>query len=127
MIVDDNPQEFALIEAGFQHHACPVILQTATIAHLALVEFALCDADARPEVALVDINMPAIDGFGLAREFIGRGLQTILMSTHVDALRSARAIDIGALALLEKPGTLAGYVEFAARVMALAGRPPTGP
>jgi DNA-binding response OmpR family regulator len=123
MIVDDNPDEFTLIEAGFRHHSCAVILQTATIAHLALVDFALCDLDLRPELALVDINMPAIDGFGLAGEFISHGLKTILMSTHVDAVRCERATALGALALLKKPGTFAGYAEFAARVMALTGRP----
>ncbi len=122
MIVDDNPDEFPLIEAGFQHHAYPIIFHTVTVAHLALVEFVLCDVASRPHLALVDINMPAIDGFGLAKEFIGCGLQTILMSNQVDAVRLARAAALGALALLEKPGDFLGYAAFAARVIELFER-----
>ncbi len=94
----------------------------SSIAHLALIEFALCESGRRPDLALVDINMPAIDGFGLAREFISNGLPTILMSTQVDADRSARASSLGALALLEKPNHADGYTALAKRVLHLAGR-----
>ena len=122
LMVDDDPDEFPLLEAGFARQSCPVILQTVTIAHLALVEFALSDDETRPHIALVDINMPAIDGFVLAREFIGTGLPTILMSSHVDDIRRARATQLGVLGLLEKPTNVDGYAAFAQRILHLAGR-----
>ena len=122
LIVDDDPDEFPLLEAGFALHRCPVELQTVTIAHLALVEFVLSDDESRPHLALVDINMPAIDGFGLAGEFIHTGLPTILMSTHVDPERRARGAAIGVLELLEKPHHADGYAAFTLRVLQLAGR-----
>lgn len=122
MVVDDDPHEFPLLKAGFAHLACPVSLQTIAIAHVALVEFALCEAEKKPHLALVDINMPAIDGFGLAREFIINGLPTILMSSHVDDKRRARAADIGVLALLEKPESADGYASLARRVLELSAR-----
>lgn len=122
LIVDDDPDEFPLLEAGFACHSCPVALQTVTVAHLALVEFALSDENSRPHIALVDINMPAIDGFGLARELIGNGLPTILMSSQVDLKRKDRATEIGVLDLLDKPSHADGYETFAMRVLQLAGR-----
>lgn len=122
LVVDDDPDEFPLLAAGFAGRSCPVALQTITIAHLALVEFALSDDENRPHLALVDINMPAIDGFALAREFIGNGLPTILMSTQVDASRRAQAAGLGALDLMEKPYHADGYGTFAMRVLELAGR-----
>lgn len=122
LIVDDNPKEFPLIEAGFSCHSCPVKLQTVTIAHLALAEFSLSDQDSRPDLALVDINMPGIDGFELAREFIRGELPTILMSCQIDASRFSLATDMRAIALLKKPSDLAGYNKFAARILDLVRR-----
>ena len=122
LIVDDNPDEFPLLEAGFSEQNQVVHLQTITIAHLALVEVALCENSEKPHAALVDINMPAIDGFGLAREFIGNGLPTVLMSTDVSDERRMRAAAIGALDLLPKPINAAGYADFAKRVLALMAR-----
>lgn len=122
LVVDDDSTEFPLLEAGFAAHACPVSLINITIAHLALVEFALSESGERAQLALVDINMPAIDGFSLAREFVGSGLPTILMSSQVDADRCLRAGEMGALALLEKPADFEGYASFAGRVLHLAGR-----
>lgn len=122
LMVDDDPDEFPLLEAGFARHNCPVVLQTVTIAHLALVEYALSDDETRPHIALVDINMPAIDGFVLARELIGNGLPTILMSSQVDLVRRARATQIGVIELLEKPSQADGYAAFALRILQLAGR-----
>ena len=91
------------------------------IPHLALVEVALCESGEKPHAALVDINMPAIDGYGLAREFIGNGLPTILMSSDVDDHRRDRAAAIGVLGLLEKPSNADGYAAFAQRVLELIG------
>lgn len=122
LIVDDNPKEFPLIEAGFSSHDCSVSLQTVTIAHLALAEFSLSDEDSRPDLALVDINMPGIDGFELAREFIRCELPTILMSCQIDASRFSLATDMRSLALLKKPSDLSGYKKFAGRILELARR-----
>jgi len=121
LIVDDDPDEFPLLEAGFANHSCVIEFQTVTIAHLALAEFVLSDDESRPHIALVDINMPAIDGFGLAGEFIRNGLPTILMSSQVDLIRRTRATDIGVLDLLEKPTHADGYALFTKRVLQLAG------
>ncbi len=120
MVVDDDPHEFPLLEAAFAHLTCEVSLLTITIAHLALIEFVLCESGKKPHLALVDINMPAIDGFGLAREFIVNGLPTILMSSHVDNKRRVRAADIGVLDIIQKPGCVDGYETLARRVLELA-------
>ena len=122
LIVDDNPKEFPLLESGFSCHKCAVSLQTVTIAHLALAEYVVSDPESKPDLALVDINMPGIDGFELAREFILSGLPTILMSSHIDASRLSHAADLGALELLKKPTDIHGYANFTDRILQIARR-----
>src|ERR1700677_1996248 len=51
----------------------------------------------RPEVAVLDIEMPKLDGLGVAREAIRQGLavKTIFLTLHMDEDMFRAALDLG--------------------------------
>lgn len=117
LAVDDDPSEFALLEDGFARCGAIVELTTATTAPMAIAELVLAGRDGRPQLALVDIGMPLVSGFELARQLVADGIPTVLMSSQVDPARAVRSREIGALDLLAKPADGPGYGAFAARVL----------
>ena len=60
-------------------------------------------ADVR--LGLFDVRLPGMDGFALQHALVDRGLQltVLFVSGHVDAGMAARALQAGAIALLQKP------------------------
>jgi two-component system response regulator (stage 0 sporulation protein F) len=59
----------------------------------------------RPDIALIDINMPVIDGIKLLKHFKEKieGMPVILMSGSIDSDTINNAMAAGALAFLTKP------------------------
>lgn len=56
---------------------------------------------------LLDIQMPGLDGFAVAKRLIGRSasMPIIFMSAHGDSENRRRAKEFGAVALLKKPAS----------------------
>ncbi len=101
LIVDDHP----IVASG-----CRALLSTDP--DLELLEAA--DAESgeasfiarRPDVCVVDINLPTVSGFELARRILGRdaNARLIMFSMNDDPVFAARAIDIGAKGYVSKSG-----------------------
>ncbi|MGY3450847.1 response regulator transcription factor [Bradyrhizobium sp. USDA 4353] len=60
----------------------------------------------RPDVCVIDINLPTVSGFELARRILARDAQArlIMFSMNDDPVFAARAIDIGAKGYVSKSG-----------------------
>ncbi|MGJ5207722.1 response regulator transcription factor [Bradyrhizobium sp. HKCCYLR20261] len=60
----------------------------------------------RPDVCVIDINLPTVSGFELARRILTRDAQArlIMFSMNDDPVFAARAIDIGAKGYVSKSG-----------------------
>jgi FixJ family two-component response regulator len=58
-----------------------------------------------PDILLLDLRMPDLDGIGLQEELIRRGfdIPTVFLSAHGDVPSSVRALRRGAVDFLEKP------------------------
>lgn len=56
-------------------------------------------------LALIDIRLPGIDGFALHSALMARGqhLPVVFVSGHADEPMAQRALEAGAIALLQKP------------------------
>lgn len=76
----------------------------------------------RPDVIVMDIHLPKLDGFAATRQIMERAPTRIVMATATadpkEVAASFRAIEAGALALLAKPTGL-GQPDFAASAQEL--------
>ena len=78
-------------------------------------------ARARPDLVLLDIWMPDMDGVSLLREWASNGLLTmpvVMMSGHATIDTAVEATRIGALDFLEKPIALARLLSTVKRALA---------
>ncbi|WP_257170655.1 response regulator transcription factor [Bradyrhizobium sp. SRS-191] len=101
LIVDDHP----IVASG-----CRALLSADP--DVVLIEAA--DAESgetsfiaeRPDVCVIDINLPTVSGFELARRILARDAQArlIMFSMNDDPVFAARAIDIGAKGYVSKSG-----------------------
>jgi len=66
-----------------------------------------------PDVAVLDIGMPRVDGFQVLREISRRRLSTgvILLTLHAEEDMFNEAIDLGAKGYILKDSTISGIVE----------------
>ncbi|WP_407151323.1 response regulator [Bradyrhizobium sp. ORS 86] len=60
----------------------------------------------KPDICVIDINLPTVSGFELARRILAReaGARIIMFSMNDDPVFAARAIDIGAKGYVSKTG-----------------------
>ncbi|MDU6747569.1 MAG: response regulator transcription factor, partial [Bradyrhizobium sp.] len=101
LIVDDHP----IVASG-----CRALLSTDP--DLELLEAS--DAESgeasfvarRPDVSVIDINLPTVSGFELARRILAHeaSARLIMFSMNDDPVFAARAIDIGAKGYVSKSG-----------------------
>lgn len=109
LIVDDHP----VLRSGlrFEIERDPSM---RVVAEAGDGEAALEQIEAhRPDVAVIDITMPKLDGFGVLREIQKRRLKTgvIFLTLHADETLFREAIDLGARGYILKDSALNTIVE----------------
>src|SRR6201991_384938 len=67
----------------------------------------------RPDICVLDINLPTVSGFELARRILGRdaSARIIMFSMNDDPVFAARAIEVGARGYVSKAGDPNDLVE----------------
>jgi two-component system invasion response regulator UvrY len=75
-------------------------------------------AAARPDICIVDINLPGVSGFELARRLLARdgAARIIMFSMNDDPIFAARAIEAGAKGYVSKSGDPGDLIEAISRV-----------
>jgi len=101
LIVDDHPIVASGCRALFADDADIVILEAADAESGEQVF-----AAEHPDVCVVDINLPTVSGFELARRILARAssARIIMFSMNDDPVFAARAIEIGAKGYISKSG-----------------------
>ncbi len=99
LIVDDDEPTCHLLSEALSNMKCEVLSTTSAINALEIAE------DWPPDIALVDINMPEMDGFTLVNRlrFIHKDVGVILVSGYGNFKNALKAIKVGAEDFLEKP------------------------
>jgi DNA-binding NarL/FixJ family response regulator len=66
----------------------------------------------QPQIALVDLDMPELDGFGVARRVQAEGLPVavVILTMHKDELHFNQAIDLGVRGYIVKDGAASEVV-----------------
>jgi DNA-binding NarL/FixJ family response regulator len=108
LIVDDHP----IVASG-----CRAVL--ADEAAMVLLEASDAESGERafvadhPDICVIDINLPTVSGFELARRILARApsARIIMFSMNDDPMFAARAIDIGAKGYLSKSGDPCDLIE----------------
>ena len=83
--------------------------------------------DLRPDVVLIDLSMPVLDGFEATRQILSTspGTTVVVLTMHPDAEHKRRAFEAGAVACLSKDSSLTEVVETI-RAMSGGGGPSAG-
>jgi len=117
LVVDDNPADVRLMAEAFDECRYPHRLYTAkdgleAIAFIAKIEH-FRDVP-RPDLVLVDLNMPGIDGYGVlvaikrTEEF--HAIPVIMFSSSDDPADIKKAYDLHANCYVVKPLDFEGFV-----------------
>jgi two-component system, NarL family, invasion response regulator UvrY len=108
LIVDDHP----IVASGCRAVlACEpeIVLLEASDAESGEQAF----TEAHPDICVIDINLPTVSGFELARRILGRdaSARIIMFSMNDDPVFAARAIETGAKGYVSKTGDPLDLVE----------------
>lgn len=109
LIADDHPIfRQGLIQVIQQDAQLKVVAEAAT-GEEALAQVALT----RPQIALVDVDMPSMDGFDLARVLRGRhsSVKVVFLTLYKDETHLNEALDVGAAGYLVKDSAAADIVQ----------------
>src|SRR5690242_18934299 len=106
--VDDRPSVASGCRALFASDAGVVILEASDAESDEPMILAT-----RPDVCVLDLNLPSVSGFELARRMLGHAQDSwiIMFSMNDDPLFAARAIDAGAKGYVSKSGDQHDLVE----------------
>jgi len=109
LVADDEPAIVEMIRAILEEYGFRVVTAANGAEALRLVE------EAEPEVVLLDMNMPVLDGEGFVAAVRERGLRVPIVV--ITAASSARrwAAQLGADAYLSKPFELANLIDVTNR------------
>ncbi len=103
LIVDDEPVNIALLEDLLQFSGYTQVVSTSDPRRV----LALCQ-ERRPDVILLDLNMPGLDGFGVMNQLsaeisLGECVPILVLTADIGLETKRRALSAGATDFLTKP------------------------
>jgi DNA-binding response OmpR family regulator len=97
LIIDDDPAILSSLRMVLEYERHDVVWATTAEAGLALFE---CAA---PDIVLLDVEMPGIDGLDVLRKLHATHESTPVVMMSAERLATSEAMCAGAAAFLEKP------------------------
>jgi DNA-binding response OmpR family regulator len=113
LIVDDNPDILLLLETNLRRAGFGIV--KAGDGEMALRAI----REDRPDVVLLDLMMPVLDGWGVLERLVGKPAPPIIIiSAATSQTNVDRAYEMGAVGYITKPFSLAEMVDKINQVLA---------
>jgi DNA-binding response OmpR family regulator len=97
LVVDDEPDILLLLRMNLEAEGHEVLL--AADGEMALARI----AEHRPDLVLLDVMMPLLDGWGVLQAIDGQERAVVMVSAKADPRDAEKALQLGALDYLTKP------------------------
>ena len=114
LVVEDNPADVYLIRSALEEHGIEADVQVVSDgerARTAANDFQ-SHSEPWPDIVLLDINLPKIDGLELLRRLSAAPCPIIVMSSSQSPADRQHALDHGAACYFWKPTDLDGFLEL---------------
>src|ERR687896_1330341 len=113
LIVDDNPDILLLLETNLRRAGFGIVKAGDGEMALRAIQ------EDRPDVVLLDLMMPVLDGWGVLERLVGKAAPPIIIiSAATSQTNVDRAYEMGAVGYITKPFSLAEMVEKISQVLA---------
>jgi DNA-binding response OmpR family regulator len=114
LIVDDNPDILLLLETNLRRAGFGIVKAGDGEMALRAIQ------EDRPDVVLLDLMMPVLDGWGVMERLAGKpdAPPIIIISAATSQTNVDRAYEMGAVGYITKPFSLAEMVEKISQVLA---------
>jgi CheY-like chemotaxis protein len=109
LLAEDNAGDVVLVAMILDEYPTPVKLHIARDGMDALM--LLASGTFRPDLVIVDLNLPNVSGYGLIERFHPDDVPVVVFSSSVNQADIQRALDLGAREFVKKPATLAAYTD----------------
>jgi CheY-like chemotaxis protein len=120
LIVEDNPADVAFLRRAFRNEGLALDLFVANDGDGAIDYLERCSEETRPDLVVIDINLPKCDGIDVLRKCRFKpslaDTKTMILTSSDDANYHSRADVIGANAYVRKPKVFSGFAEVVATV-----------
>jgi CheY-like chemotaxis protein len=108
-LVEDNPADVLLIRVALSQVLDPPRLRVANDGEQALA--LLNSADFQPQLIILDLNMPRVDGQAVLQQYRQRNIPIVIFSSTQNGAEVQRALALGAREYVQKPIGFEPYAE----------------
>jgi chemotaxis family two-component system response regulator Rcp1 len=124
LIVEDNPADVYLTRSALTEHSIDADIEVVSDGETARSTVSAFQSGTRewPEIVLLDINLPKIDGLELLQRLSSAPCPVVVMSSSQSPADRQRAIDNGAACYFWKPTDLDGFMRLGKVVSDLLAR-----
>ena len=126
LIVEDNPTDVVMLKRSLVEHAISHELTVIDDGEEAIEYLAKCNEVTKPDLIIIDLNLPQKDGLDVLRKY---RFSPLLVNTKMLVLTSSeapgdrnRAELIGVDAYLQKPREMAAYLAIGSTIKELLGK-----
>jgi CheY-like chemotaxis protein len=116
-LVEDNPADVLLIRVALSQVPSPPELLVASDGEQALA--LLNSADFQPQLIILDLNMPRVDGQSVLQQYRRRNIPIVIFSSTQNKAEVQRALALGAREYVQKP---IGFEPYADAVRGIVER-----